>query len=172
MKNVIGLAVLLFVVLACNLTSKLKSNNNSDSSTSSSSTGNPTKIGNEPVEKPHPTSAQEAAIANGEQVKWDQQGISWTLPPGWKKQTVSVNNFQYDKGGAFLIVTISALSPDFPTDLSLNAFSESAKVRKKNGEVDEVKWLALDGLRGIEFRESKPQMAGDIRRLQWMTYRK
>jgi len=27
-------------------------------------------------------------------------------------------------------------------------------------------------VRGVEFRESKPQMADDIRRLQWMTYRK
>ena len=35
-----------------------------------------------------------------------------------------------------------------------------------------MKWLELDGIRGVEFRESKPQMADDIRRLQWMTYRK
>jgi len=124
------------------------------------------------VEKPAPTSAQLAAIANGEDVKWDQQGISWTLPAGWKKQDVSTNSFSYGGNGAFLIVSISPMGPDFPTDLSLNAYHESAKVREKNGEVDELKWLELDGARGVEFRESKPQMADDIRRLQWMTYRK
>jgi len=158
------------VVAACNLTNKLKTNSNSNSSSSSSS--NPSKIGDEPVEKPAPTAAQLAAIANGQDVKWDQQGISWTLPASWKKQDVSTNSFSYGGNGAFLIVSISPMGPDFPTDLSLNAYHESAKVREKNGEVDELKWLELDGARGVEFRESKPQMADDIRRLQWMTYRK
>jgi len=54
----------------------------------------------------------------------------------------------------------------------LQASHSGAKVRQKNGQVDEVKWLELDSLRGVEFRESKPQAADDIRRLQWMTYRK
>ncbi|HEX7723302.1 MAG TPA: hypothetical protein VF397_14175 [Pyrinomonadaceae bacterium] len=172
MKNALAIMALVLVVAACNLTNKLKTNSNSNSSSSSSSSGNPSKIGNEPVEKPAPTSAQLAAIANGEDVKWDQQGISWTLPAGWKKQDVSTNSFSYGGNGAFLIVTISPMGPDFPTDLSLNAYHESAKVREKNGEVDELKWLELDGARGVEFRESKPQMADDFRRLQWMTYRK
>ncbi|HEY0347761.1 MAG TPA: hypothetical protein VGC60_06355 [Pyrinomonadaceae bacterium] len=170
MKNALAIMALVLVVAACNLTNKLKTNSNSNSSSSSSS--NPTKIGDEPVEKPAPTSAQMAAIANGQDVKWDQQGISWTLPAGWKKQDVSTNSFSYGGNGAFLIVSISPMGPDFPTDLSLNAYHESAKVRQKNGEVDEIKWLELDGARGVEFRESKPQMADDFRRLQWMTYRK
>lgn len=170
MKNALAIMALVLVVAACNLTNKLKTSSNSNSSSSSSS--NPTKIGDDPVEKPAPTSAQMAAIANGQDVKWDQQGISWTLPAGWKKQDVSTNSFSYGGNGAFLIVSISPMAPDFPADLSLNATHESAKVRKKNGEVDEIKWLELDGARGVEFRESKPQMADDIRRLQWMTYRK
>lgn len=171
MKNVFGLALLVLVVAACNLTSKLKANKNSNDSSSSSS--NPTSIGNEPVEKPNPTAAQIAALANGADVKWDQQGISWTLPPGWKKETVSNNEFNYSLGTeVFLIVSIAPMSADMPTDISLNAFHEGAKVREKNGEVDEVKWLELDGVRGAEFRESKPQMGSDLRRLQWLTYRK
>jgi len=170
MKNALAIMALVLVVAACNLTNKLKTNSNSNSSSSSSS--NPTKIGDDPVEKPAPTSAQMAAIANGEDVKWDQQGISWTLPAGWKKQDVSTNSFSYGSNGVFLIVSISPMAPDFPTDMSLNANHESAKVRQKNGEVDELKWLELDGARGVEFRESKPQMADDFRRLQWLTYRK
>ena len=173
MKNLIPLALLVFVVAACNLTSKLKSNKNDESSTSSSSTSNPSKVGNEPVEKPAPTDAQIAALANGEDVKWDEQGISWTLPPGWKKQTISNNSFNYSLGTqVFLIVTISPMAPDFPSDISLNATHEAAKMRSKNGEVDEVKWLELDGVRGTQFRESKPQMGSDLRRLQWISYRK
>lgn len=171
MKNALAIMALVLVVAACNLTNKLKTNSNSNSSSSSSS--NPSKIGNDPVEKPAPTSAQLAAIANGQEVKWDQQGISWTLPAAWKQQSPPTNNaFQWGNNGAVLIVNISPMGPDFPTDLSLNAYHESAKVREKNGEVDELKWLELDGARGVEFRESKPQMADDFRRLQWMTYRK
>ncbi|PYS72843.1 MAG: hypothetical protein DMF73_07225 [Acidobacteria bacterium] len=168
MKNVLAIMALVLVVAACNLTNKLKTNSNS-----SSSSGNPTKIGDDPVEKPAPTSAQMAAIANGQDVKWDQQGISWTLPAGWKKQSSTTNTFNYSLGTeVFLIVNISPMPADMPTDLSLNAFHEGAKARAKNGEVDEVKWLELDGVRGAEFRESKPQMGSDLRRLQWLTYRK
>ena len=88
MKNALAIMALVLVVAACNLTNKLKTNSNS-----SSSSGNPTKIGDDPVEKPAPTSAQMAAIANGQDVEWDQQGISWTLPAGWKKQSSTTNTF-------------------------------------------------------------------------------
>jgi len=44
----------------------------------------------------------------------------------------------------------------FPTDVSLKAFYDGAKTRSKNGEVDELKWLEIDGLKGVEFRESNP----------------
>ncbi|MDX6444285.1 MAG: hypothetical protein QOH71_1359 [Blastocatellia bacterium] len=171
MKNVLLLVALVLVVAACNLTDKFKKSDTSNSNSSSSS-GNPSKIGDDPVEQPNPTAAQTAALANGQSVKWDQQGITWTLPANWKKQTVTNDSFNYGADGAFLIVSISPMAPDFPTDISLKAFHEGAKVRSKNGQVDEVKWLELDGVRGVEFRESKPQMADDIRRLQWMTYRK
>ena len=173
MKHIALIIAMVFVVMACNLTSKLKSSNNSNSeSSSSSSSGKSSKIDGDPVEKPNPTAAQSAAVANGQEVKWDEQGITWKLPANWKKQSVSNLSFEYGGDGAFLIVSISPMAADFPTDVSLKAFHEGAKSRAKNGEVDEVKWLELDGARGVEFRESKPQMADDIRRLQWMTYRK
>lgn len=174
MKHVPLIVAMVLVVAACNLTNKFKQTESANSNSSStSSSGNPTSIAGEPVEKPEPTAAQTAALANGQSVKWDQQGIDWTLPANWKKNTATNDIFQYGSGdGAFLIVSISAMSPDFPTDVSLQAFHSGAKVRQKNGQVDEVKWLELDGVRGVEFRESKPQAADDIRRLQWMTYRK
>jgi len=172
MKNLPLIILLVLVVAACNLTSKLKSNNNSESSSPSSSSSTSDKPGDEPAEKPNPTAAQTAAIANGQDIKWDEQGISWRVPANWKKGSVDRNTFQYGGDGAFLIVSISPMADDFPTAISLKAFHEGARTRKKNGEVDELKWLELDGARGVEFRESKPQMGDDIRRLQWMTYRK
>ena len=60
----------------------------------------------------------------------------------------------------------------FPTDASIQAFYDQAKTRAKNGEVDEVKWLEIDGLKGVEFREANPEKPDGFRRLQWMAYRK
>ena len=171
MKNVLAIMALVLVVAACNLTNKLKTNSNSNSSSSSS--GNPTKIGDDPVEKAAPTAAQMAAIANGQEAKWDQQGITWTLPASWKKQEVRNESLSYGGNGAFLTVAISPLPQmENLVDTSLKAMFEAAKTNQKIGKNDEVRWLELDGLRGVGFRESKPEMADDIRRLEWQAYRK
>src|SRR4051812_47222457 len=101
MKNLIPLALLVFVVAACNLSSKLKPGNSNESSTSSPSSGSTSKIGDEPVEKPNPTAAQTAAIAGGDDVKWDQQRITWTVPANWKKLSVSNEGLRYGGEGGF-----------------------------------------------------------------------
>ena len=73
---------------------------------------------------------------------------------------------------ASLIVSISPMGEDFPTDISLKAFYDGAVTRKKNGEVEDVRWLEIDGMKGVAFREAMPEGADDPRRLQWLTYRK
>ena len=63
--------------------------------------------------------------------------------------------------------------PDsFPYESANDAAYEQAKDRAKNGEVDEVKWLELDGVTGVQFREANPEHPDGARRLQWMAYRK
>ena len=68
-------------------------------------------------------------------------------------------------------VNISTMSESFPTEISIKAMYEGAKTEKKNGKYDEVKWLELGGLRGLEFRQSKQERPDDIRRLEWQAYR-
>jgi len=171
MKHVPLIVALVLVVAACNLTDKFKKTGSSNSNSSSTS-GNPTKIGDDPVEQPNPTAAQTAALANGQSVKWDQQGITWTLPGNWKKQEVRNESFSYAGDGAFLTVAISTMPQmENLTDVSIKAMHEGAKTNQKIGKYDEVKWLELDGVRGVGFRESKQEMPGDIRRLEWQAYR-
>ena len=171
MKHVPLIVALVLVVAACNLTDKFKKTGSSNSNSSSTS-GNPTKIGDDPVEQPNPTAAQTAALANGQSVKWDQQGITWTLPANWKKQEVRNESFSYAGDGAFLTVAISTMPQmENLTDVSIKAMHEGAKTNQKIGKYDEVKWLELDGVRGVGFRESKQEMPGDIRRLEWQAYR-
>jgi hypothetical protein len=170
MKKVLALFAMVFVVVACNLTSKLRSNSNS--SNSGSSTGTSSTDGEE-VEKPQPNSAQQAIIAGGQTVNWGQQGITWTLPPDWKKNDIHNESLSYGGNGAFLTVAISVMPQmESYVDTSIKAMYEAAKTQQKIGKYDEVKWLELDGLKGVEFRESKQEDEGDIRRLEWQAYRK
>jgi len=127
------------------------------------------------AENPAPTSAQSAAIAGGQSATWAQQEISWTVPQKWHEETADSRSFLWRSPGSWdaanLIVNISPMNADFPAEISLKAFYDGAQTRKQNGEVDEVRWLRLGGLKGIEFRESAPEDAESPQRLQWMAYR-
>jgi hypothetical protein len=171
MKQIPVLLVLGFALSLCNLTNKLKSSNSNapgKTATSSSDSGD--------AEHATPTAAQTAALAGGQTAKWDQQGMSWTVPPQWKQTTNESKELLWRSPGgsdaANLIVNISPMDESFPTDISIKAFYDQAKSRMKNGEVDEVKWLEIDGLKGVQFREANPEKPHGIRRLQWMAYRK
>jgi hypothetical protein len=173
MKQIPILIVLGFALSLCNLTNKLKSSNNSNgpgksASSSSDSSGE--------AEHATPTAAQLQALAGGQTVKWDQQGMSWTVPPQWKEVTNESKELVWNSPGgseaANLIVSISPMDEGFPADISIKAYYDQAKSRAKNGEVDEVKWLEIDGLKGVQFREANPEKPDGFRRLQWMVYRK
>ena len=161
--------MLLFLGLAltlCNLSDKLKT---ADKSTSSdkSSTG---------TEKANPTAAQTQALAGGQTANWENQGMSWTVPPNWKEASKESKSLLWRSPGggdaANLIVSISPMDESFPIDSAINASFDGAKTRFKNGEVDELKWLEIDGLKGVQFRESDPEKPDGIRRLQWLAYRR
>ncbi|MCA1592562.1 MAG: hypothetical protein LC754_07925 [Acidobacteria bacterium] len=143
-------------------------NRGSGTTATSSSTG-------DGAQSPSPTSAQTAAIAGGQSATWEQQEISWTVPQKWSKQTADSRSFLWRSPGSFdaasLIVSISPMSADFPAEMSLKAFYDGAQTRKQNGEVEEVRWLKLGGVNGVEFRESTPESGDNPQRLQWMAYR-
>lgn len=127
------------------------------------------------ADAPEPTAAQTAAVAGGQTAAWEQQEISWTVPQRWSKTEVSSQTLLWRSPGSFdaasLIANISPMAADFPVEASLNAFYQQAQTRKSNGEVNEVRWLSLDGVRGVMFRESAPEDEDSPQRLQWMTYR-
>ena len=172
MKLVPLVIVLGFSLSLCNLTNKLRQGSNSNergrtTSGASSSEG---------VEKGTATAAQAEAIANGQTVNWDAQGMSWSVPQTWKQATNESKMLVWRSPGSWdaanLIVNISPMDETFPTETSIQAFYDGAKTRMKNGEVDELKWVEIDGLKGVQFRESNPEQADGIRRLQWLAYRK
>jgi hypothetical protein len=173
MKNIILLLAICFSLSLCNLSERLHGRK-SASSSSSGSSSNSTSDGN--VEHGQPTAAQTGALSGGQQIKWDRQGMSWTVPPKWTQTENESKSFTWRSPGgsdaASLIVSISPMDENFPTDASINAFYDGAKSRAKNGEVDEVKWVEIDGLKGVQFREANPEKPDGFRRLQWLAYRK
>jgi hypothetical protein len=169
MKTILVLLLLGCAVSLCNLSGRFNSNSNSGPPASGGTTSNSAEHG-------QPTAAQAAAIAGGQQVKWERQGMSWTLPATWTEVESESKSFVWRSPGggdlATLNVNISPMDDSFPTDSSIQAFYDGAKTRAKNGEVDELKWVEIDGLTGVQFREANPEKPDDFRRLQWLAYRK
>lgn len=168
------IALVLFIGLVlslCNVSERFKK-----SSSTSSNSGSSVSENEASPERAQPTAAQSAAIAGGQEVKWDRQGMSWTVPAGWTETTNEARNFVWRSPGssdaASLIVSISAMDEDFPIDISIKAYFDQAKSRAKNGEIDELKWIEIDGLKGVQFREAVPEKPDGHRRLQWLAYRK
>ena len=164
------IALVLFIGLAlslCNLSERFKKS--SSSSTPSTSVSDNEASPQRGVATP----VQMAALAGGKEAKWDRQGMSFTLPAGWTELTNESKILSWrSTDTASLNVNISPLDETLPVDISIKAFYDGAKTRAKNGEVDELKWVEIDGLKGVQFREANPEKPDGIRRLQWMAYRK
>jgi len=169
MKQIAIVLVIGFALSLCNLSERFKksSSNSSGSPSVSDNAANP--------ERAQPTAAHTAALAGGREAKWERQGMSWTVPPNWTETQNESKNLTWRSSGsdaASLIVSISPMSEEFPVDSANQAAYDGAKTRAKNGEVDELKWVEIDGLKGVQFRESNPEQPDGHRRLQWMAYRK
>ena len=175
MKSLVTLGIISFALTFCGLQDKLKSltgGSNTASSNSSSSNSSGTAPSSSTVDKPKPTSAQQTIMDGGTETKWDEQGISWKLPSGWKKQDVKKEQFFYmGPDNSSLIVSISVMPDSFPMDISLKAYYEQALQQLKNGKYEQVKMLDIDGVQGVEFVEAPPEGKDDPRRHQWIAYR-
>jgi hypothetical protein len=172
MKQIVAVVLIGFALSLCNLSERFhKGNSNSGPSGSSSGSS-----GGGSAEPGRATAEQIAALAGGQQIKWERQGMSWTVPAGWTEQENESKSFMWRSPGgadaASLIVNISPMNDSFPTDAANQAAYDQARDRAKNGEVDEVKWVEIDGVKGVQFREASQEHPDAPRRLQWLSYRK
>lgn len=174
MKHILLALTICFSLSLCNLSEKLHKSGSSSSGSSASGGGGGSSSAS--AEHGTPTAAQTAALAGGQEAKWEKQGMSWTVPPKWTQQENESKSFMWRSPGgddaASLIVSISPMDENFPADASINAEYDSQKSRAKNGEVDEVKWVEIGGLKGVQFREANPEHPDGARRLQWIAFRK
>lgn len=174
MKLILPLALLAFAFSFCGLPERIK-NLSGGSSNTNSSAANSSTPGAEPgskAEKAEPTAAQKAIIDAAAETKWDDQGLAWRLPAGWKKMDVKKESFNYQTpDNAFLLVNISVMPDSFPMDVSLQAYYDQALQQLKNGKYQSVKMVEIDAIPGVEFVESMPEDTSGARRHQWIGYR-
>jgi hypothetical protein len=178
MKSILTLGLITFALTFCGLGERLKqlsgsggNATNSGSTNSSSKTSSTSSSGD--VEKPNPTSAQQAIIDSGNEVTWDAQGISWKLPAGWQKMSVMKESLNYGSPATgFLIASISVMPDNFPSDTSIDAYYSQALEQLKQGKYESVRWLEIDGVKGVEWVEAMPEVKDGPRRHQWIAYRR
>ena len=166
MKTILLVLLIAFALSLCNLSGRLKKED---------SPSGPAGSSNRATEPAKPTAEQAAAVAGGKEVKWERQGMSWTIPSDWAEQANEAQMFMMRSpgaGGASLIVNIASMDEGYPIESAIQAQFQQAESRAKNGQVDEVKWVEIDGVKGVQFREANPERADGSRRLQWMAYRK
>lgn len=171
MRSLLTLGFISFALTFCGLQDKLKDISSGGSNTGSSNTAS-NSAASTSAEKPKLTAAQQAIQDGSKETKWDDQGISWKLPSGWKKMDVKKESFNYQSpDNAFLLVNISVMPDSFPMDVSQKAYYEQALQQLKNGKYDAVKMVEIDGIEGVEFTEAMPEDKSGPRRRQWIAYR-
>lgn len=176
MKSLVGFGVLLFALSFCGLGDRLKqlqggTPDNSTGSSNSSSTSS--KSGDSKFDKPEMTSAQRSIADAGVDVNWDEQGITWKVPTSWKKMDVKKESLNYGNvGEGFLIASISVMPDSFPAETSIDATYDSALEQLKQGKYENVRWLEIDGVKGVEWTEAMPEEKDSPRRHQWIAFRR
>lgn len=173
MRSLLTLGLISFALTFCGLGERLKGlTGGSTTNTNSASTSGP-RSGDDPAaEKPTLTSSQQAIQDSSSDVKWDEQNISFKLPSGWPKMDVKKESFNYGSpANGFLIASISVMPDSFPADVSIKATYDSALEQLKQGNYENVRWLEIDGVKGVEWTETLKEKDG-IRRHQWIAFRR
>lgn len=173
MRSLLTLGLISFVLTFCGLGDRLKGLTGGSSSNSNSANTSGTKSGSEiDAEKPSLTASQQSIQDSSTEVKWDDQNISFKLPSGWPKMDVKKESFNYGSpANGFLIASISVMPDSFPSDSSIKATYDSALEQLKQGNYENVRWLEIDGVKGVEWTEALKEKDG-IRRHQWIAFRR
>ena len=156
MRSLLSFGILAFAMSFCGLGDRIKQmsgETNTPGTNSSSTSSSSSKT----AEKPTLTASQQAIQDEATETKWDDQGISWKLPAGWKKMDVKKESFNYQSpDNAFLLVNISVMPDNFPMEVSLNAYHEQALQQLRTAATQGqpyglvlMDW-AMQGMNGIE----------------------
>jgi hypothetical protein len=172
MQSILTLGLITFVLTFCGLGDRLKSLTGGGSSNGTNSTSGTGSDSAADVETPTLTASQQSIQDASSEISWSDQNISFKLPSGWPKMDVRKDSFNYGSpANGFLIASISVMPDSFPAESSIKATYESALEQLKQGNYETVRWLEIDGVKGVEWKEALKEKDG-IRRHQWIAFRR
>src|SRR5687768_16125341 len=173
MNSILSLGLITVALTFCGLGDRLKQlSGDAGNAGTNSSSSNASKSSSS-IDKPQPTAAQQSIIDSGKETAWDAQGISWRLPAGWNKMSVLKESLNYGSPSTgFLIASISVMPDNFPSETSVEAYYTSALEQLKQGKYENVRWLEIDGVKGVEWVEAMPEIKDGARRHQWIAFRR
>ena len=174
MNSFFAVGALTVALAFCGIGDRIKQMSGGNSSgNASNSSGTGTSPAKDSTEKPSLTASQQSIQDSATEVKWDDQGITFKVPSGFAKMDVKKESFNYGSPATgFLIASISVMPDSFPADVSIKATYDSALEQLKQGKYKNVRWLEIDGVKGVEWVESPPEEKDGIRRHQWIAFRK
>ena len=174
MKSILSLGLITFALTFCGLGERIKQLSGGDGAPANSNAANSSsKTSSTEVETAKPTAAQQAIIDSGTETTWDTQGISWRLPAGFKRMSVMKEMLTYGSPGTgFLNASISVMPDNFPSETSIDAYYSQALEQLKQGKYENVRWLEIDGVKGVEWVEAMPEVRDGARRHQWIAFRR
>lgn len=173
MRSLFAFGVLTFAMTFCGIGDRLKQMTGGANADPGNSASNSSTTSDSKVDKPTLTASQQTISDASSEVKWDDQGISFKVPSGWPKMDVKKESFNYGSpANGFLIASISVMPDSFPADVSIKATYDSALEQLKQGKYEKVRWLEIDGVKGVEWVEAVPEDKDGIRRHQWIAFRR
>jgi hypothetical protein len=172
MRSILTLGLITFALTFCGLGDRLKGLTGGGSSNGTNSTSGTGSDSAADVETPTLTASQQSIQDASSEISWSDQNISFKLPSGWPKMDVRKDSFNYGSpANGFLIASISVMPDSFPAESSIQATYESALEQLKQGNYETVRWLEIDGVKGVEWKEALKEKDG-IRRHQWIAFRR
>jgi hypothetical protein len=117
----------------------------------------------------------------GETIRWEKQGISFTLPPGWHKddslsqdnegkddESISVSGLVWrGPRNQRIEFNIETGKKDFPA--SAREMLEADYENNRSGTVKDLRYMEINGVRGIYYRV--PTGSEEEINAYWLTYR-
>ena len=104
-------------------------------------------------------------------IAWDEQGMRFTLPAGWRKHRIDSETFDLGgPDGARLRVDILDRQGDVLPDVK-NGYEDLLQAQK-DGAYEEVRILEADGVKGLLSRWSGGEFDPDSTHLRWQAFRK
>jgi hypothetical protein len=173
MKLILPLGLLFFALSFCGIADKIKQQiGESNSTAESANKDGSDSAAPDGADVPELTAAQKEIQDKSTEIDWPDQGIKFKVPDGWAKMDVKKESFNYGSPATgFLIGSISVMSNDFPSEISLKATYDSALQQLKNGKYQSARYLVIDGVKGVEWVEAMPEEPDSPRRHQWIAFR-